>query len=155
MIRDDPKRDRRRSIEQWVGWIGLALLLTAACVGLLGSGWLSHAEARSTDGALRVRYQRFGRLEAPSTLDIEVAAGGPSVDLRLPRSYVEAVEIEGVSPPPGPSAMDDGDWRLRFDARDGPAFVRIQFRFRKMGALRGRVALGSGSAAEFDQFVYP
>ena len=54
-IEQDMGFQRTEWVVQRAGWVGMALLILAALVGLLGRGPLSAAVARAGDGALSGR----------------------------------------------------------------------------------------------------
>ena len=90
---------RRTWLVQRVGWGVVLLLLLAAAAGLLGRGPLSEKTARSADGALGVRYGRFVRHRAPTTVQLQLApdvADQGQVRLWLDLRYLEGVTIENI-----------------------------------------------------------
>ena len=70
---EQPENQRASSREWWaerIGWVAISIILIAALLGAFGPGPLSHREAASDDGRLRVDYYRVQRYAAPAELRI-------------------------------------------------------------------------------------
>lgn len=148
-LRDDPAFLRRSWAGERIGWVFLGLLLAAGILGLLGPGWLSRATA---EGPLRVRYDRFGRLDGEAELQIRLAP--PDRSLWIENRWLDGVRIEGVRPPPA-SARSAQDWTVfTFDGAEG-VDVRLDILHRRAGALEGRFGASAERSVLVRQLVYP
>ena len=140
----------------------MTLFVSAAAVGLLGSGPLSHARAEAP-GALSVDYQRFARLETSETLTLRLepaVTGGTSVRLSLDRQFLDSAKMASVLPPP--VRVESAAGRLIYVfavAEPGtPMVVTFNFEPQEIGRHRGIVGLESAPGPRsitFRQLVYP
>ena len=144
---------RREWRAQQIGWVVLGLFLTAALAGLFGSGPLSSARATDSRGGLAVDYQRFVRAGAGQRLRFEIDApdAGP-VELRLSRSYLDAVRVEDVRPPPA-STTTTPEWTT-FVFAPGTRVVTLDGEARGPGRLMLSAATAAGASLALWQFAY-
>ncbi len=140
----------------------LVLFIVGALLGLFGDGPLSRTTAASTDGQVRIDYQRFCRRVTPQLLDITfpVPAGADSVELTINDQYLRGVQITETFPQPVESSHGESAGKLRFStAGNGKTMsVRVHLRAQEAGLLDARFRVGPpGKAAEvsFRQLVYP
>lgn len=139
----------------------LTLFVVAALLGLFGDGPLSEAVASSSDGQLRVDYQRFCRRNAPQTLDITLPtqAGAQHVELSINGDYLRRVQVTEILPHPMQSIRHQASL-LRF-ATDGsgePMLVRLHLEPQYAGVQQAHFAVGpadQGREIHFKQLVYP
>jgi hypothetical protein len=138
----------------------MALLLLAALAGLIGSGPLSSRTA-SAGPSLKIQYDRFTRYHSPASLHVTVAhaSGTDQIRLAMNRSFLEAVELESVTPQPASVELATGGQTYVFDAPQlGSGDAEIVFHYRPdrtMRSLNGRIGRAGGPSLEFTQFVYP
>lgn len=151
---------RRSWLVQRVGWGIVLLLLLAAAAGLLGSGPLSEETARSADGALGVRYGRFVRHRAPTTLQLQLAPGVADqgqVRLWLDLQYLDGLTIENVFPEP--ERVEAGPGRAIYvftlASPDQPATITFNLLHEGSGPTHLQLGLDGGPALDRRQFVYP
>jgi hypothetical protein len=143
---------------QRIAWIVLALVVLAALAGLAGTGPLSRAERTAPDGSLRLEYERFTRMYAPSRLRVHFdarAVRAGEVRIWIARRYLEQAKLEQVVPQPARVEVEDERLTYVFAAGDGAAgAVTFYMQLQSFGRISGRV--GSGPAAlEYRQLVYP
>lgn len=138
----------------------MALVLLAALAGLMGTGPLSSRTAEAGT-SLKVRYDRFTRYHSPASIHVTVArgAGADQIRLNLNRQFLEAVELESVTPQPARVELAPRGQTYVFDAphlAEGDAEIVFHYRpDRTMRSVSGVVGLEGGPAASFAQFVYP
>jgi hypothetical protein len=165
-VAQDPAFTRREWMVQRVAWAASLLVLLAALCGLLGDGPASRASVSA--GELRVEYERFTRRLA--TADLVVRVGDTSADAErrghperrgvwLDADYVEAVEVQRVTPTPG-QVVSSGDRVVYlFVVETGPEAkapsVAFALRPRRAGMQHARVGLVDGPAVTLRQVVYP
>lgn len=156
----DHEFQRRMHGIQRVSWGIMAALLVVALLGLFGSGPLSQATISGGSPPARLEYQRFARLDAPTSLRAWLATGpgtGGAARLRLDHEYLRGVRVEGITPDPARvvSRVDGVD----FDFPAGPGLAHVEVVIRltpeRAGRLRGRVDLGDGRSRALTQYVYP
>jgi hypothetical protein len=165
---DDPWRDRDHPIEEhmrfqlrtWrferIGWGAMALIVILALAGLFSHGPASQTVAESTDGKLRVEYERFQRNAADSDMTIMAQPeGGENVLITLDRVFADNFTVEYLTPMPAASAGSPENLQLIYHAPAGmPVEVTLVVRAKTMGLVRGRVSSGQ-SEVQLTQFVYP
>jgi hypothetical protein len=156
---DDGRFHRREVSMQRVGMAALGLFLLAGLAGVFGSGPLSSAQIDAGNGT-RVEYQRLARAASPIELRLTTLRADPPVlQLWLSRSFVDAIELEDVTPEPERVAIH-GD-RLLIDIavatpRDSlPVTVVLGYQPRAMGRIHGEIGLAGGPAARFRQVIFP
>lgn len=159
-INQDMPHQRREWRAQRIGWVVMALLLIAALAGLLGPGPLSSSVANAPDGALRVEYDRFERLQSPNELRIGLpadAARTGTVRLRLNREFVESVDLQRFDPQPESVAVDADGFVYEFAVNPAgrPPAVIAHYQYRNAGSTSVRVSVEGGPAVAFGQWVYP
>jgi hypothetical protein len=145
---------------QRIGWVIFAVLVIAALAGLFGSGPLSNAEAGSEASGLRIEYERFARLHAPTDLIIRVdrrLAGNDEVAIGLSGDIIEGLELPSTMPPPDGAAVapDAVVLRFRADRQPGELKIVLHAKPRQMGALDARVAVRGGPSHAIRQWIYP
>jgi hypothetical protein len=145
---------------QRVGTLALVLIVIAGVLGVFGDGPLARGSARTSDDALQLRFDRFVRREAPTTLEVDIAPGVGTGDadelaLSLSRTYVDAISIEHVSPAPARVEQDARrvHYVFRRHAR-GPLHIRFDLTPSAIGSIRAEVGIVGGSLARFQQFAY-
>jgi hypothetical protein len=143
-----------------IGWAAIALGLGAALLGLFGNGPAAHASVGDANGPLRIEYQRFARMEAPSTVAVEIgpgAGGDGQVHLWLDQAYLDGVEVRRITPEPASVLAAEGRYVYAFDLEDPTRPVRVTFAIRpeRFGVPSLRAGLVDGPAAEGRQLVYP
>src|SRR5215213_3802507 len=87
-IAEDVLFQERTWAVQRIGWWAMGLLIVLALAGLFAAGPLSSTQTQDPTGALRAEYQRFLRLQAPSTLVLHVSpqpASGGTLSIRINR----------------------------------------------------------------------
>ena len=143
-----------------IGWVLISLFLAAALLGLFSSGPLSSASAGEKGQGLQLRYSRFARKMAPTTLEVHLgpeAARGGEARVWFSRNYIEQFEVLGTTPEP--SRTEAGADRLTFvfDVPD-PAEdtgVTLHLRSERAGAFSARVGLDNGTSWPIRQYIYP
>lgn len=156
---DDGSFHRREIVMQRAGMVALALFLLAGFAGVFGSGPLSSARVDGVDGT-RIEYQRLARATSPIELRVTTLRAEPPVlQLWLSRAFVDAIELERVTPQPDHMAIQ-GD-RLVMDfavaaRRDSlPVAVVVAYQPRAMGRIAGAVGVGGGPPMRFRQLIFP
>jgi hypothetical protein len=160
---DLPEGSESRSLELWlhrIGWSGIGLILLAAVAGLMGPGPLSSRTAQASP-SLKIEYDRFTRYHSPATTRVTVALSGGADEVRLvlDRKFLEAIELESITPEPARVELTAGGQIYVFDAphrAGGDAEIVFHYRpDRTMQTIGGTVGLAGGPSLGFSQFVYP
>lgn len=104
-------------------------------------------------------YERTGRYLAPRCLSVEVdpGVGGDEVRLLIDRAYLDASEVQDVTPEPR-SVEADGDRVAYAFSRFGsatPLAVTFDLRPLHRGVVDGRIGVAGRPPVEFRQLVYP
>jgi hypothetical protein len=157
-VHEDLPFQRRDWVAQRVGWAALALLLTAAMFGALGSGPLSHATG--TDGAaLTVNYERFVRHGAPTEWLLRVEPRSRTTaeaHISVSRAYLSAHELLRIVPTPARASGRGETIEFTFEVRPHEALhARWSFEPDEIGRHVAVVRLDDGPAVRVEQFTYP
>jgi hypothetical protein len=157
-IDDDPAFQRRLWAWQRRSWALIAGVLAFAAIGGFGDGPLSSAEAGDEEGGLHVTYERFGRMESPSEVEI-AAAPGPDgrLRLRLGEDFLRAYDVAGLDPYRASTRIDPDGATFTFDAAGGAAPVVLTLEIRPKGPGLARIQLGveGRPMLSLAQLVYP
>ena len=159
-IGQDLAFQRREWALQRFGWVAMAATILAALLGLTGRGWLSQATADAEGDAFRLEYERFERLQAPTTLRVRLstaATGGEQTEVWLARDYVDGIMVETIEPEP--QEVRVGAERMTYviaiERPGEPLAVTFHLRPTEFGRRSGRVGLPDGPSLSFAQVVYP
>ena len=159
-IEQDHDFQRRYWRLQRAGWIALSLVLLAGMLGLFGSGPLAGATVGAPDSPLRLEYDRFGRIDAPSTLTalVRPSTGRPGEAIvHLDRGFTDSFQIERVQPMPErtEAGPDHSVYAFRVTGPGEPVRVTFRLRPEQIGPQTGRARVDGGSWLTFTQFVFP
>ena len=140
-----------------LGWYGLVLLIGLTLAGAFSKGPLSATETRSTDGDLRVEYQRFLRNGASDGLVMHLV-GKPHapIEVEIGGELLRGFEVQTLHPQPlKASAAGEGVkfWVLADD--EGRAVLHLGLRSDGVGSFDTRVSLANGASVRLSQFIYP
>jgi hypothetical protein len=122
-IAEDIRFQEREWKVERIGWVLLALIVLLALAGLFGTGPLSSASVDDADGALTVGYERFIRHDGRSTLTIDVTgdqASNGEIEIWLSQEYLDAFELQNVSPQPA-DVIGAGDRTIYVFTIDDPS----------------------------------
>jgi hypothetical protein len=151
---------RRSWAIQRLGWVMLALLILAACLGLFGSGPLSQAMTGRQEDPLSVQYHRFWRLKSPMSLRLHFgpqATRSGQARVWLSRSYLEAMSVQHVTPQP--QQVEAGPDRLTYvftlSPPERPTTVTFNIEPETPGSVSGQAGLENGLTVSFRHFIYP
>lgn len=143
---------------QSVGWVMLAVLLTAALLGAFSRGPLSSTTLHSEGGAFSVEYQRLLRNGASDSMIIRVFDVPEAAALRIAFSpaFLEAFAIESTSPPPAETATSADGVEFAYPLpRTLPAGIYLSLRPQKSGLAESAITLNGRDTARLTQFTYP
>lgn len=158
---EDMHVQRREWAVQRIGWAVMLLVVILGVVGLFGTGPISTGSTEAGDGALAAGYQRFIRHDGRTSLSFTVAGNlaneSNEIELWLPTSYLEAVEVQGISPQPAESKGAGDRTIFVFSVDDPSSSIDVEFslRPRDMGRLHGEAGVTDGPTVRFDQISYP
>lgn len=143
------------TLQRWA-WLGMAAILLAAVLGLFGGGMF--ARAMVGQAGTRVDFERFCRLDSPTTMDVRVAADSRGeARVWVDADYIDRGGIERVDPLPARvESSAEGLTYVATAAIPGES-TRIRFHLRpnRPGLLRGRIRTADGVDLKFTQFVHP
>ena len=158
-----PRRPVEEDLEferaQWrftrVLWYALLALMAATLLGVFGNGPVSSAEVGSREAALRIQYERFGRLGAAmrTTVHLQPAADG-SASFTIDRPYLDAIRIVAITPEPESAALSPDGIRYRFTGLAAPAVVTLDFEPVQPWRVRGRFTRDA-TEHSVSHFIYP
>jgi hypothetical protein len=159
-IDQDLDFQRRSWSVQRAGWLAIAAAILAGLLGLFGTGPLSRTFAVDPQSPLWLEYERFGRQMSAATLRLHLgpgASGGGRARVWLDEAYLDAVQIQRITP--RPEREETGPGRTYFvfatTASDRPTVVTFHLQPARFGALTGQVGLDDGPPLRFHQWIYP
>jgi len=158
-LEEDLKFQRGEWIAQRIGWGVMALVVIAALLGLFGGGPLSRATVSDDQGLLVVDYNRFLRHHKADTLRLKLTPdhGANEVHLRVSADYLDALEIQQITPEPVRMTLEEG-WQVlvfRVSQPGSPVAVTVHFEPDDFGSLTAQMRLNDQSPIVFEQFIYP
>jgi hypothetical protein len=159
------ERDQRDEVlrREWrferVGWIALAVVLVAGIAGMFGDGFVADASSRSADGAAVLSYERIIRQDAPTELQLHLAAASVAdsvVVVSIAEAYLAAMDVQRVVPEPVLVRASSGRVEYHLRRLDPSRTMRVRFTVRAaaMGA-RDAVLAVDGRTLRFRQLVLP
>jgi hypothetical protein len=154
-ISEDMRYQRREWVVQRVGWGLMAGFVAAGAAGLFGSGPLARAAVDT--GGLRVEYDRYARLDAPTEMTIEATDARSDLRIWISRDFLAATEVEHITPEPDSTELhaDRVVHVFRGTKVAAPRGVSLDLRPRRLGPRSGALGLEGGASAEIHQIVYP
>lgn len=158
-IDENMEFQRRSWIIQRVGWAIFTLVILLAALGLFGDGVLSNAQAGQPDGGFWLEYPRFERFEDEFRMKVhagEGAAAEREIRIQLNQRYLDAIEVNHISPEPDSEIKDaDGVTYVFKTDRSSRFTAHFYMLPRKVGPLSGTFRLQNGDRVDFSQFIYP
>jgi hypothetical protein len=151
-IETDVNFQRREWTAQRIGWIVIAAVILAALLGIFGAGPVSRASGQAP--GLQLEYDRFVRWRQPMKLRCFVSETKPETQIAMSRNYLDAVQIEQITPPPV-QAEAVGAWLVYRFAGPAPMAVTFNIKAEEFGNLTGAVRIPDGEAVSFHHFIYP
>jgi hypothetical protein len=149
---------RREWIVQRVGWWVLVAFVVAASLGVFGDGPVSSARAGTGQDPFWLEYERFVRVGATSRIALHEGASGPrsALQLRIARSYFDAIVIERVTPEPTQVDVGERQVTMRFDPpqESPPLTIVLEIRPQRPGLRTATFTNGQGAAISFSQLTY-
>jgi hypothetical protein len=137
-----------------VAWWLLALVPVAAIAGLFGEGLFSAATAGSERAGATVTYERFGRLSADTTLELEFARPSRTTDVAISRTFFDRYDTSEIRPQPLRARTLADAVVLTFAAAPaGRATFILQPQ--AAGSSSGTVTVTGGRPVHIKQLVYP
>jgi hypothetical protein len=154
------RRHRREWIAERWGMALIAVVVAAALSGLLGPGPLSHRTETSSDGQLSINHYALQRYEAPAELVVRFRAppsGTNLIRLGLSRTLTDRITVEGITPEPESTEMEDGRIVYSFRASNlsGEGQIIVRYKNDEFGSVSYAADLIEGSRVQVAEFVLP
>jgi hypothetical protein len=145
---------------QRIGWGGMVLIVLAALSGVFGSGPLATTEATDDQQTVKLLYDRFGRYESESVVQLVLNAETTKthrVTVEIDRTYWTSHAVEHITPEPLISSigMDGFLYTFETDAPSTPTVIVFRLRPKYLGALDGRIRVNDAGPLQFHQFMFP
>jgi hypothetical protein len=147
-------QERFWSIER-IAWIGFALLIALALLGVFGSGG-PFSSATVTAGSLRIEHPTMARWQAGD--DLSVSLGGPAGERRLvlASTFADAFRLDDLQPQPERvEAVPLGHVYVFRATSVDPLEVRIAITPRRPGYVEYAVGADSDVPVRLGTFVWP
>ncbi len=147
---------RREWMVQRMGWLVLALLLIAACAGLLGNGPLAHQRIATRTGLLLL--DRFARRDGPTQWRVEPNADAnerAALKVRISSQLLEHFEIVAITPNPVDQAISANSVVFTFHVVAPGSHIVFHVEPQHVGWNAGQFQIGDSAPVLVRQFVYP
>ena len=150
---------RREWRAQRIGWIGMAVVLVLALLGLFGRGPISDAQIGDRN-SFGVDYQRIVRHGAQTELEFHVAPALQSDStfrIYLSQEYLKQFAVGHIVPEPSASGTAGALVFYEFARPNSRQAGRIVMSLTPVGLWRRGATVGvpGASALRFSQFVLP
>ncbi len=153
-VNQDPPFQERMWKVQTVIWIVVVVALGAAALGVFGgSGPLERSTRQFADGAI-VSFDRFARLGAPTSLEIELRRGEGARNVAIARSWLDDHRVDAILPQPESVTALPDRYVFTFAVKASGG-TRLELTPRQVGRQRAVVWGPDGTATQFTQVVYP
>lgn len=151
---DQPEKFlRHERAAQKAGVFVLTVFVVAGLLGVFGNGPL--ADATITSGTATIRFERFVRQTYRTHIDISVTgASTPLVTVRLPRTFLEKVDVLEIRPPDALKRLEGESATLEVPADDGYAAIVLLYEPKDYGVLEADVVVGGQPPAHLWQIVF-
>ena len=139
-------------------WIVFVILIGLDVLGVFGRGPVAHAEIKSPDGSLDVRYERIERTGTPSILAVECGPAtvhGGKVGLFVSDSVVGGLGAQRIVPQPAETRLGGGGLTYLFPVERPPAVVRFALQPSAAGVYPFEVRIPGGPALHARILVVP
>jgi hypothetical protein len=154
-VAQDLRFQRRMWKVQRVAWAAVIAAIGAAALGVFGgSGPLERAHRQIAGGTGELSFDRFARLGAPTSLEIELQRGEGMRNVAIARSWLDDYRLDGVLPQPDSVTALPDRYVFTFDVNTSGK-VRLALTPRQVGRHHAVVWGPAGAAARFTQVVYP
>jgi hypothetical protein len=144
---------------QRFGWIAWGLIVLAASMGLLGSGWLSDRNRSAPDSSLGVKFDRFVHYHHPVQIELSLRTAPTDGEwqVTMDRSLLDRLQILRIEPEPERRVIADNAVTYSFLAGANVALGKVVFHveYERYGGAQGRVSVAERSPVIVNQFVYP
>lgn len=167
---DDVSGGDRYPVKEYPGWLHrqwltqrigagvLFLIVICGACGLFSKGILSDKTLTSSDGAVTVEYERFGRILSSMDMVIRVNTMTSSTfSITLGKGGVEKLQIQSLHPQPLRAETRGNDLILTFAASQLNAghTLWLGMQPERSGTNTMSVQVDSRPPVEFSQFIYP
>lgn len=154
-ISHDMGYQRRMWKVERVAWVVIVICLIAAGVGVFGGSGPLTAGSRSSDGGgLEVRFDRFVRFGAPSSLGIQIRGGSDNRNIAISRAWIDDYDVTAIVPQPESVTALADSYVYTFDVGDS-GVARLSLEPRQVGRHHAVVTGPGDQRVEFSQLVYP
>lgn len=142
---------------QRVAWLLMAVVIALGILGLFGAGPISSRTVTSHDGGLTLKYNRFERYQAPSSLRMEVISLDTSeARIWINRDFMRTVKVQAVVPPPKRVQPQNNGMVYTFDTPGKDSLLVIfHLETEQIGSSPVRLRLNDGPILEAPHWVYP
>jgi hypothetical protein len=138
-------------IIQRIGWALMLAFVLSSAAGLFGTGFLSHKKL--TKDGIVLNYERFGRHQNDTELEIHANNLHGKLQLILPREYTGAFELQKIVPEPEDQKVVNGSNVYEFSA-EKEAHITFYITPRQTGSVEATVVVNN-SDFHLTHYIYP
>lgn len=157
-VGEDLEFQRRWWKFEKVVWSLFALILLLDIAGVFGRGPAAHAERKTADGTLDVKYERIERTGTPAVMSVRFGEGAirnGKVELYVSESMVKELGNQRVVPAPLSTAVGEGGLTYTFPATELPATVEFALQPAAPGVYRLAMGVPGAERMEMRAVVMP
>ena len=157
-VGEDLEFQRRWWRFEKIAWAAFVLILVLDLAGVFGRGPLAHAERRTSDGAMDVKYDRIARSQTPSILNINfgpAAIHNGSIQIYVSESLVDELGTQRVIPAPTTTVIGEGGLTYTFPANGPPATLKMALQPSTPGLYRFVLEVPGSPPVHASIFVVP
>ena len=139
-------------------WIFFALIVVLDMLGAFGRGPLANAHMETTDGSMRVKYERIERFSTPSIINIhfgDSAVHDGKIQLWVSDSVVNELGNQRIVPQPATSALVDGGILYTFPSSQNSDTVQFALQPSKPGVFHMALRVQGSQPLHARVFVMP
>ena len=139
-------------------WSFFLLILLADVSGLLGRGPLAKVQRQTSDGVLKVKYERIERSNTPSIMTVipgAAAIQGGQLHLFISDSLVDQLGTQRVVPQPLSSTVGDGGITYVFQTGAPPMMIQLALQPSFVGIHTFTVRVSGASGVQARIAVLP
>ncbi|HRO43539.1 MAG TPA: hypothetical protein PL009_11945 [Flavipsychrobacter sp.] len=150
-VEEDISFVRKELVFQRVGWFVMFVVLALGCVGLFGTGILSHRTEATANA--KIEYERFLRFDNKTQLIFRINNANSSTTIGIPINYLSKFIVEKITPEPHIQRQTNGSMFYDFHTA-GSSEIRMLVKPITTGNYKANIAVNR-DVIQLTHFVYP
>lgn len=150
-LNEDIRFFKKELIFQRVGSVCMLFLILCGCIGIFGTGILSHSQKQ--ESGILMEYSRFLRFNNEETILFKMNETAGETVIKIPLTYSEKFEIRKIIPEPAHTEVNNG-WIVYHFPTTGKSGIRFSVAASEAGKVKSHIYV-NGQTFSFSQFIYP